>query len=244
MKVKRKLGTMVSEIGFAGLPTMMKNAGFDFLILDLEHGAFDYAGIRAIVGAARGCGLKTVMRLPDNGRREITRLCDMGAGGFLLPMAESAADVAWAVRYAKYAPEGARGISTMRAHTGYDPGALADYMKTANASMEIYAQIETRRGMDNLRDILKTDYLTGAFLGPNDLSADLNCIGDLNPILKAMETLAAECARAHKPAGIITSNETLLAKAAALQFARLCVSSELNILSDGYKKLRKTLSAL
>ena len=235
---------MISEIGFAGLPLLMKGAGFDFLILDLEHGAFDYADIRAVVSAARAAGIKAVMRLPDNTRREITRLCDMGAGGFLLPMTESAADVAQVIRYAKYTPEGARGISTMRAHTDYNPGNLADYMKKANAGMEIYAQIETKKGMDNLPDILKTDFLTGAVMGPNDLSADLNCIGDLNPVLKAMETFAAQCAEAHKPAGIITGNETLIAKATTLQFGLFCVSSELNILSDGYKKLHTALSAL
>ena len=237
MSAQTKKGTMISEIAFAGLPAMIKNAGLDFLIMDLEHGAFDYSGIRVVADGAKAAQLKAIMRLPDNGRREITRLCDMGAGGFLLPMTESAADIERVVRFAKYMPEGARGISTMRAHTNYNPGNLADYMKLANESIEIYAQIETRAGLDNLAEILKVKNLTGVILGPNDLSADLNCIGDRAPVMRAMEILSGACIKAGKPAGIITSDAILIQKAQSLNFGFLCVSSELGILSKGYNSL-------
>ncbi|MCL2751901.1 MAG: aldolase/citrate lyase family protein [Firmicutes bacterium] len=242
MNAQARFGTMISEIGFAGLPVIIQNAGFDFLILDLEHGAFDYSSVRAVIDAARAVGVKAILRLPDNGRREIIRLGDIGADGFVLPMAESAADVEQVVRYAKYAPEGARGISMTRAHSGYNPGDLAGYMAKANQNMAIYAQAETRKGLDKLSEILAVKYLDGVILGPNDLSADLNCIGDRAPVLKAMETLSEASRKAGKPAGIITGDKTLLDKARALGYGLVCVSTELNILSQGYKNLRQSLT--
>ena len=106
---------------------------------------------------AKLCGLESIVRLPDNGRREITRIMDMGATGILIPMTNDESQIKKAVEYAKYAPVGKRGISTMRPHTFYRPGPLEEYMKEANEATKVFAQIETAAGVDNAEKILSAE---------------------------------------------------------------------------------------
>lgn len=136
-------GIMLSEVPFSNLPVILKKGGMDFFILDSEHGGFDYSDISKIIMTSRLAGLKCIVRLADSTRKDIIKFMDMGADGLLLPMTNTAADIEKVVEYAKYAPLGRRGLSTMRAHTLYDPPKLLDYMKAANEATEIYAQIET-----------------------------------------------------------------------------------------------------
>ena len=89
----RKIGTMLSEVCFPNFPIILKNENIDFLIIDNEHGAFDYAFLSAIVMNARLIGLPLIVRLPDNNRRDITKLVDMGVSGFLLPMTNTTDDI-------------------------------------------------------------------------------------------------------------------------------------------------------
>lgn len=228
-------GIMLSEVSFSNIPVIFKKSGMDFFILDSEHGAFDYSDISKIIMTSRLAGLKCIVRLADNTRKDIVKLMDMGADGLLLPMTNTAADIEKVVEYAKYAPLGKRGISTMRAHTLYDPPRLLDYMKTANKSTEVYAQIETAAGVKNVKEILSVEGISGVLMGPNDLSCDFGCLTDNNAprILSAIENTAFEAIRQGKRSGIITGNENYLAKGKEYGMTMFCVGSELNLLKSG-----------
>ncbi len=186
-----KTGVMLSEICFVNLPVILKNSGVDFLIVDNEHGAFDYAFLSLSIMVARLCGLRLIVRLPCNDPRDVTRLADMGATGLLLPMTGCAEDIRRLVEHAKYATAGKRGVSGNRAHTLYDPPPMRDYMRAANAAMKVYAQIENREGVENIEDILSVEDVDGVFIGPNDLACDLDCIGDDAPVKHAIQTVFA-----------------------------------------------------
>ncbi len=237
-RVKPRLGSMLSEIPFTNMPLLMKNAGLDFLLVDNEHGAFDYATLAKLFTVARLAEMQTIVRLPDNTRAWITKCVDAGADGFLLPMTDTAEDIAKVVEYAKYAPVGKRGISTMRAHTLYDPPSLDAYMPAANERIKVYAQIETAKGVANIEAILATEGLDGVFVGPNDLSCDLGCIGETAPILAAMEKVANAAKCAGKPWGIITTTGVLLEKAQALGVRMISYGSELNMLANACKEIK------
>ncbi|MDR0426433.1 MAG: hypothetical protein LBH24_04585, partial [Clostridiales bacterium] len=232
-----KLGSMVSEIAYEGIPILAKNAGLGYLILDCEHGPFDYSSAAKIVKTGKLIRLEIIVRLPDNGRKDIVRFMDMGAKGLLLPMSETKEQLEQVIAYAKYTPQGKRGISTMRAHSGYDPGKLSEYIKAANEYTQIFAQIETKEGIDNVGSILSVENLVGIFIGPNDLSADLGCIGDNKPIIDAINKVAAAAVKANKPWGIITSDNELIAAAKQANVNLLCISSEIGILAAGYKNI-------
>ena len=175
-----KSGIMVSEISFSSLPLILKNAILDFFIIDYEHGPFDYTDMSKLIMNARLAGIKCIVRLPNNERKDIIKLLDMGADGLLLPMTSFAKDIEKVVNYAKYPPLGKRGISTMRAHTLYNPPETTKYIKQANEDTMIFAQIETIDGVNNIDEILGVNGVTGVFVGPNDLSADYGCLGDNN----------------------------------------------------------------
>ena len=232
--MKRKKGIMLSEVAFRNIPILLKNCGMDFFIIDTEHGGFDYSDLSGILMTAKLCGLESIVRLPDNGRREITRIMDMGATGILIPITNDESQIKKAVEYAKYAPVGKRGISTMRPHTFYRPGPLEEYMKEANEATKVFAQIETAAGVDNAEKILSAEGVSGFMLGPNDLSCDLGCVKDAeNRILPLISELSRKAAALGKSSGIITSNQAYLDEAKSAGTEYFSVGSELNILKDG-----------
>ena len=227
---------MINEVPFPHLPTILHNGGFDFLIVDAEHGGFDYSALGVILMNARYAGIPAIVRLADNGRKDITKLMDMGAGGLLLPMTDTAADIAQVVRFAKYAPMGKRGISTNRAHTFYNPGDLSQYMAYANQSTMVFAQIETASGVEHVDEILEEERVAGVFLGPNDLSCDYGCIGQeasKAPIFAAIDRVGQAAARRGSLAGIITETQAYLERAAQNQFRLFCCGSEISLWKKG-----------
>lgn len=232
------MGIMLSEIAFPKMPVLFKNAGLSFFILDYEHGGFDYSAMAEILFSARLCGIRSVVRLADNGRKDIIKLADMGADGFLLPMTNTAEDIAKVVRYAKYRPEGERGISTMRAHTMYMPPDACAYRIAANERMKIYAQIETKSGVENIGNILTVAGVDGCFVGPNDLSDDYGCLGNGNAdeILSAIRKVGDTAQSAKKTAGVITANGGYLKEAEKNGFTMFSVGSELNAIADYCKR--------
>ena len=236
--VTPQIGTMLSEVCFPNFPIILKNSGLDFLLVDCEHGAFDYAPLSALMMNARLSELPVIIRLSDSSRAQITRLADMGASGFLLPMTNTAEDIRAVVDYAKYAPIGKRGISTNRAHTLYNPPPLTEYMEDANRRMRVYAQIETRAGVEHIDEILSTEGVDGVLIGPNDLSCDMGCIGDLAPIHNAIERVASAADRHGRTWGIITTTQALLDQCRLLRADMICCGSEINMLKDSCKRIK------
>ena len=239
----RKSGIMVSEIPFWNMPVLLKNAGLDYYILDCEHGGFDYADISRMIMTSRLSGLEVIVRLPNKDRKDIVKLMDMGADGLLLPMTNTAEDIKQVVKYAKYQPIGERGISTMRAHTFYNPPPILEYIKEANARTKVFAQAETVEGVKNIEEILKVEGVDGVFIGPNDMSADYGCLGDNNAaeILSAIEKVGKAAKGANKLAGIITGNKNYIAKAKEFDLELYCKGSELNAIAEYCKKITKEI---
>lgn len=229
-----KIGTMLSEIKFSNYPVMLKNNNYDFLLLDCEHGGFDYNFVYELITKSNLTGIDIYIRLPDNSRGDITKYMDMGANGLILPMTNKSEDILKVVEYGKYAPLGKRGISTMRAHTQYNCGKLSDYMKSSNTRTKIFAQIETKQGLENLEEIISVDGVYGAILGPNDLACDLGSPGDVNSliIMEAIKKLAVTAKLFNKKSGIITNNKDLLVFSQNQSLDYISVGSELSFLNN------------
>jgi len=233
-----KLGVMLSETYFPNFPIILKNEKLDFFIVDNEHGAFDYSFLSTIVMNARLSTVPVIVRLADNQRRDITKFVDMGVDGLLLPMTNRAEDIQKVVDFAKYAPIGRRGLSTNRAHTFYNPPRLEEYMTIANERVKIYAQIETREGVEHIDEILAVPGVEGIFIGPNDLSCDLGCLGGTEKLYPIIKRIAKAVKHHRKRWGIITTSKMLIDCCIENEVDYVSYGSEINMIKDFCRQIR------
>jgi len=176
---KNIVGTMTNILAHPDLPKIFKTCGFDFFIVDCEHGCFEYSQVAAMIAVAKEIGIGALVRVPGALREPILRFMEMGADGLMLPNTDTSELARKLVECAKYAPLGKRGMSMMRGHNRYIP--VTDpvaYMKQANADTVLIAQIETAQGVGNIDEILSVEGIDVAFMGPNDLCCDLGVVGN------------------------------------------------------------------
>lgn len=232
---KRQFGIMLSEFGNPNIVRIFRRAGSDFVIVDDEHGYFDFTQLAGLIAVANGIGLPIIIRVPGVSREYITKVLDMGADGILVPMVNTAEQAREIVRYAKYTPLGARGISTTRAHTGYGVSDLNAYLAAANRRVNVCVQIETREAVAHAEEIAAVPGIDSLFIGPNDLAADYGLPGQVTsaPVLEAVTRVSGTAAGAGKPSGIITGNRVLLEACMRQGFTFYSVGSELDLLVKG-----------
>ena len=234
-KTGKQFGIMLSEFGNPNIVRIFQRAGNDFVIVDDEHGYFDYAQVSALVAVANGIGLPIIIRVPGVTREYITKVLDMGADGILVPMVNTAEQAKEIVRYAKYTPVGARGISTTRAHPNYGVSDLRAYLSAANQRVNVCIQIETREAVDHVGEIAAVEGIDSLFIGPNDLAGDCGLPGEVtsDEVLSAVAKVAEAAGRFGKPAGIITGNRRLIESCMKHGFTYYSVGSELVLLVKG-----------
>src|SRR5436305_3006893 len=178
--------------------------GFDYFILDLEHSSLDVGPVREMIRTARAAGIAPIVRVPEVQYHLVARVLDAGAEGIMLPRVETRQQVEDLVRFARYRPEGERGISTFAGHTDFTR--IADvpaFLAAQNERILLLAQIETAAGAQNRETILSVPGLDGCFVGTGDLAMSLGLAGqpDHPQVLAATESVLASAA-AH---GLITS---------------------------------------
>jgi 2-keto-3-deoxy-L-rhamnonate aldolase RhmA len=163
-----------------GVAAIVGWAGFDFVLLDLEHGPFSPLATRSCIDALATTPAKTVIRIADNDPTLIKQALDLGADGLCVPMVSNADDAQAAVQASRYSPDGFRGLGAGHA-TRYGTN-LPAYFAEANARTAVIATIETAGGVENAAEIARVDGLDAIIVGPGDLSVDLGIpLDTLNP---------------------------------------------------------------
>lgn len=238
---KEVLGAFLSEIAAPNLLRLMQAAGLDFVIVDCEHGYFDYSQVAALAAVGNGIHFPVIVRVPMVARESIQKYLDAGVDGILVPMLETKEQAEQLIQYGKYAPEGKRGISTMRPHSNYNPGKLLEYTAKANGRTMFFAQIETRKGVENIETIVGVPGLDGVFVGPNDLACDLGTMGDFStPEMEdCLQKVIAAAKAAGIPSGIITSKADLIKTCRENGMLMFSCDSELGLLKSGIQEMRK-----
>ncbi len=191
---------------FFGSPTfveMLAYAGFHWFYADCEHGPMNLETVEHMVRAAEQAGITPFVRPPRNEAQTILRFLDMGAQGMLVPRIETAEDAALAVRNCKYYPEGARGLAGMRWAKFGTAGPLPEAMKEENDRVLVIALIETKKGVDNLPEIIKVPGVDIIQIGPSDLSCSLGFPGQRTPeVQQYIDRIIDTCVAAGKPVGL------------------------------------------
>ena len=154
--------------------------GFDFLVLDGEHGTMKPADCENMVRGADVRGVPALVRVPANEAPVILRFMDTGALGVHVDRL-SAEDADRAVRAVKYGPRGGRGLTGVRAAAYGQRGPLAEYVERANAETLVVVQIETRAALEQVTAIAAVDGVDIVFVGPTDLSHSLGVPGQTSP---------------------------------------------------------------
>ncbi len=201
---ERVLGTMVTVFDSPEIAKMLKVCGFDFFIVDCEHGPFNYGSVANILAMARECGISALVRVPESRREVVLKFMEMGAAGLLLPNTDTPEQARALVEYAKYRPLGKRGVSMLRAHAGFEKVESATrYMQDSNADTLLMAQIESSLAIENVEAILDVDGIDAAFMGPNDLTQSMGIYGQFShpDYLAAVDHVIAVARKAGKFSG-------------------------------------------
>lgn len=167
-------------------------AGFDFVIIDMEHGSFGIEGAVEMIRAVETNGAVAVVRVPDHSPTNIYKVLDAGAMGVVVPIVSTGDQAQAIAAAAKYGPQGKRGACPCTRGTGHGVDDWNEYLDWARQNVFISALIETTEAIDNFDAIIGTPGIDFISLGPFDLSQAMGFEGDYaNPEVQTrMEDLA------------------------------------------------------
>lgn len=228
------------------LPTLetvelLGHAGFDFIVVDMEHAPLTLESAYRAIVTAQGMGMGALVRVPDRTDSHLQRLLDSGADGILVPRVTDAATCCAAIDAMRFSPVGSRGLgSTSRAGRWGLDGA-ADYLEHGSSGIVRGVQVEDQGGLRMIDDILDVDGLSALFIGTGDLSlsSGLPASHADNDSLIA-KTLAA-CAARGIPCGTAVGDATAARAAADRGFRFVMVSNDATMFGKAAGDLRRAI---
>jgi 4-hydroxy-2-oxoheptanedioate aldolase len=155
-------------------------AGFDFAILDMEHSALSIESVEDLIRMAAVRGIDSIVRVPETSESAISGPLDAGASGVLIPHVDTKKQAEEAVFLSKFSPLGERGMDVYARAADYSHLPKEIYLKEANRRTLLIIQIEGKKGVENLDDILSVKGLDTIFVGPYDLSQSLGVPGEID----------------------------------------------------------------
>ncbi len=221
---------------------MAAHAGFDWCLIDAEHGPNDFVSVQLQLMAASA--VDCIVRVPVNEAWVIKKVLDLGAKTIMVPMVNSAAEARAAVAACRYAPAGVRGMAAGLVRASRY-GIEADYVHRANDEVAVIVQAETREALAELDAILATEGVDGVFLGPADLSADLGFPGrpDHPEAEAVFKDTLGRIRAAGKSAGTIFYEASDLARAFEWGANFVAVGCDVSLLSARMRELAKAYRA-
>lgn len=226
-----QLGTWLS-IGSPVIAELAGLAGFDWVLLDLEHGCASEAAIPDQLRSLRGTTTKGIVRVSAPAPDQIARVLDWGADGIMVPRVESAAAADSIVRFACHAPMGRRGFSRTVRATDYG-------LKGHPEKPLIMVQIESLAGVGSSEAIAAVEGVDVLFVGPADLRHDIehNPFSESPGYEECLDEVLAAARSAGKEAGILVRDPAEVTCHAERGFTCIAVDSDLAILRQAYQTL-------
>jgi len=185
-------------------------AGFDFLVLDMEHVPIDLADTVEILRTIAGTPAKPIVRLPWNDQVTVKRVLDAGAETLMFPFIENAEEARRAVSFARYPAAGVRGVAAV--HRASRFGQDRSYLASAAERLCVIVQLETPGALDRLEEIADVPGVDAVFIGPGDLSASMGHIGNIGheDVQAALAGAARRAKAVGKPVGIVGPNPEMV----------------------------------
>lgn len=188
---------------------IIAGAGFDWLVVDHEHGPFELRDVMAHLQAIAPYDVAPIVRPVSGDPALLKKLCDIGAQSFIVPMVDTAEEAADIVSAVKYPPAGRRGLGTSMARAARW-NTVPGYLEQANDDMVVVVQAETTTAITNIEAIAGTDGVDGVFIGPSDLSASMGHIGNAShpDVIEAVGSALKAIRKAGKHAGLLCLDES------------------------------------
>lgn len=209
-------------------------SGFDFLILDMEHGVYDQTALDACIRACESAGCAPIVRVPGINPSAVQWALDMGAHGIVVPQVGDAVSAAMAVGMTKFAPVGTRGYNPFTRVAGYAAPSNNQVGKLRNDFGLTSVIVENQIALNELDGILKIDDLDMIYVGVYDLSVALGCEGDTkHPAIRhVLEQTIASVRSAGKVAGLMVRSKDDVTNAIKLGARFLVYSVDTSILRE------------
>ena len=213
-------------------------AGFDWLLIDGEHGPNDLRSMLAALQAVAPYRSQPVVRIPEGNKVLIKQVLEIGATTLLVPMVENAEQARGLVRAMRYPPQGVRGVGSGLARSSRWSG-YPDYLKEANQRLCLLVQVETAAALEQIDAIAEVDGVDGVFIGPADLSASMGHLGQPGhpEVRVAIEAALARILAAGKAPGILAVDETLARRYIELGARFVAVGVEATMLAQATRAL-------
>ncbi len=178
-------------------------AGFDFVIIDLEHGPNTIQTVQNHVRAAQAKGITPIIRVPEINENMISKALDIGADYVQVPQIEKAADAERVVKAAKFFPEGVRGVCRYVRAADYASMPKENYFGNANKTTGTIIHIEGNIAFNNIDEILAVDGIDVIFIGPYDMSQSCGVPGQVNhpKVISQMKEIVEKAALLGKVVG-------------------------------------------
>lgn len=209
---------------------IMAHAGFDFVVVDLEHTALDLGAASAHIAMARALGVDPLVRVPDHGPSVIQRVLDAGAAGVVVPHVDTAEQARSVVRATRFPPHGDRGSGgTSRAgRWGLRP--RAEY---AGERVLCVVQLESATAIGNAPEILAADGVAAGFVGTADLSMSMGVPASSDEVDRLVTAALAAAAGAGVPIGTASATSDQARAALARGYDYVVVGNDTSILASG-----------
>ena len=246
MKLKNKVisrdklrGAMIFEFFSPGIPIILKNAGCEFIIFDMEHGGLSLEQFKVLATISNSNNISPLIRIPEVNYNYVARALDLGAAGIMTPMVNSSKEAIKIVKSSKYPPEGIRGAGFGFAHDNYNNQNPLAYIQNANNELINIIQIETKLALENVESIAEINGVDCLWVGHFDLTNFLGIPGNFtSPIYLDAIKRVVEAGKANsKSLGIMVNNNEELEMYSRMGFNMIAVGTEMNILSRSISKI-------
>jgi len=214
------------------------NAGFDWLVIDLEHGAGDHESCLHQLQAIAGTPASPIVRVAWNEAPRFKRVLDLGAAGVVVPYVTSPEEARHAVAAMRYPPQGIRGAANLNRAADFGKD-FASYIANANRNLLTVVQVETEGTLDVVDDIAAIDGVDVLFVGPLDLSLSLGILSQFeHPRFRTALKKVSDAAKNHgKAAGILLSTPDQIEQTVADGFTFIGLGSDGGVLTSGMQSL-------
>lgn len=230
----RRIGLALCLLGRAEVVILARGAGFDLVIVDMEHGPLGLAALGQVAAAGLAAGFPVWGRVGGPGSGDLARVLDCGAAGLIVPHVDSEADARRIVRACRFAPLGARSIPGPIPGLGYAVLPARDLCAAAGRCATIAAMIESAKGLDAVETIAAVEGLDMLVIGTNDLADDLGLRGqpDHPEVRTAFRRIAQAAADHGKGFGVMGLPPQLI-ETHAQDAGLIVATNDTNLLVEG-----------